>query len=287
MLQKRYAGMVVAATIGIAVIGARLLHPAWDYYPPDDLVNGLDRSWFVAAGVRDLAFFLYVVIALGMMTVFFSILQRRWALDAGLKGLLFGVSLGIIWAFGFLTGWAFLGTTLRAEMLNCLIDVLGLAAAGCFVGLMFGQASPPAPREIPKPWPAVAFVALGFAGVHTLGSRLLAVPFDETSVVLLQPASSLQYGLLVALGAWAGQMFVMLRHTLPFKSTVVRSAFFAFGVFGHSWILFHLFFVIEFSGVFMTTLLTGLMGSTGVFVGIIAYEMMSLNYASKHSPGGK
>ena len=85
-------------------------------------------------------------------------------------------------------------------------------------------------------------------------------------------SQSLQYGLLLAIGAWAGQMFVMPRHALPFKKVVARSAFFAFGVFGHSWLLFHLFYVVEFAGVFVTTLLAGVMESAGVFVGIVAYE---------------
>ncbi len=271
MFEKRYAGTIAAAIIAI-VVWARLFHPTWDYYPPERLVDGLERSWIVAAGVRDLAFFGYVVVALGMMTLFFSIVQRRWALNGALKGLLYGTSLGIIWAFGFLAGWAFLGTTLRAEILNCLIDVIGLAAAGWAVGLMIGTDLPTAAREISKPWLAVVFAASGFVAVHTLGALVFAVPFGETADLLLRPGSSLQYGLLAALGAWAGQMFVMLRHALPFNSVVARSAFFAFGVFGHSWLWFHLFFVIEFAGVFTTTLLTGLMGSAGVFVGIVAYE---------------
>ncbi len=272
MLEKRHIGMMVAAMIGLVVVWARLFHPTWDYYPPNLLVNTLDRSWIVNAGVRDLAFFVYIVVALGMMTLFFSIVQRRWALRAETKGLLFGVSLGIIWVFGFLTGWAFLGTTLHAEALNCLIDIIGLSTVGYLAGLLVGQNLPPAPREMSKPWLAVVLVALGFVAAHTAGSVLLAAPLDETADLLLRPVSPLQYGLLVALGAWAGLMFVMLRHTLPFRSVAARSAFFAFGVFGHSWALFHLFFIIEFAGVFATTLLTGLMGSAGVFVGIVAYE---------------
>jgi len=269
--------MFVSAIIVIVVIWARLFHPTWDYYPPERLLNTLERSWFITAGVRRLAIFVYIVIAVGMMTLFFSIIQRRWALHAGLKGLLFGMSLGVIWAFGFLTGWAFLGTTLHAEILNILIDLTGLMAAGCFVGLLVGQDLPPAPHEISKPWLAVLFIALGFVAVHTLGSILLAVPIGKTADILLRPESLLQYGVLLALGAWAGQMFVMLRHTLPFRSVVLRSAFFAFGVFGHSWIWFHVFFVNDFAGVFATAVLTGLMGSVGVFVGIVAYEWTAGN----------
>lgn len=272
MFEKRYAGMIIAAIIVVVVVLARLFHPTWDYFPPDNLVNSLGRSRIVTAGLRDWAFFAYIVVALGMMALFFSLLQRRWALHAGTKGLLFGMSLGIVWAFGFLTGWAFLGTTLRAETLNILIDLVGLSAGGYLVGLMVGRDLPPAPRETPKPWLAVVLVALGFVTAHNLGTVFLSDRLAETADLLLRPRTLLQYGLLLGLGVWAGQMFVMLRHTLPLSNAMVRSVFFAFGVFGHSWILFHLFFVIEFAGVFATTLLAGLMGSVGVFVGIVAYE---------------
>ena len=272
MLEKRYAGMIGAAIIAAVIIWARLFYPTWDYFPPISLVNSLERSWIVTAGLRDWAFFTYIVFALGLMTLFFSILQRRWALPAGTKGLLFGMSLGIIWAFGFLTGWAFLGTSLRAETLNILIDVVGLSAGGYVVGLVFGRDLPSSAREISRPRLAVVLVASGFVAAHKLGTAFLSNLLAETAELLLRPKTLLQYGLLLGLGVWAGLMFVMLRHTLPSRNVMVRSAFFAFGVFGHSWILFHLFFVIEFSGVFATMLLTGLIGSVGIFVGIIAYE---------------
>ena len=275
MLTKRFMQFLVAAIIAVTVIWARLFLPAWDYYPPDQLVDTLERSWLVAAGLRELAFFVYVVVALAMMTFFFSIVQRRWALGGAMKGLLYGTSLGVIWTLGFLTGWAFLGTTLRAEFLNCLIDLIGLAAAGWAVGLVIGQDLPPAEHEVSKPWLAVVLIASGFLAAHTLGAMSFAIPFGETADLFLRPGSSLQYGILVALGVWAGLMFVMLRHALPFQSVMARSALFAFGLFGHSWMLFNLFFVIEFAGVFLTTLLTGLMGSAGVFVGIVAYEWIA------------
>ncbi len=275
MLEKRNAGMFFAAIIAVTVVYARLFHPTWDYYPPDVLVNTLERSWFVTAGVRDVAFLMYIVVALGMMTLFFALLQRRWALHAGTKGLFLGMSLGIIWAFGFLTGWAFLGTTLRAETLNILIDLTGLSAVGYIIGVLIGQDYALAPRYLPKPWLAIVFVALGFVAAHYLGTALVSGLLVETVDLLLRPRSFLQYGLLLGLGAWAGLMYVMLRHTLPLRNTMLRAAFFALGVFGHSWIWFHLFFVIEFSGVFTTTLLTGLMGSIGVFVGIVVYEWVA------------
>jgi len=67
---KRFVGVAVAAIIAIIVVYARLFHPRWDYFPPDSLVNSLERSWIVTAGVRDVAFFMYIVVALGMMPFF-------------------------------------------------------------------------------------------------------------------------------------------------------------------------------------------------------------------------
>jgi hypothetical protein len=53
------------------------------------------------------------------------------------------------------------------------------------------------------------------------------------------------------------------------------AAFFAFGVFGHSWTWFHLFFVIEFAGVLQVVFLVGLLGALGAFAGALAYEWLA------------
>lgn len=47
MLEKRYAGIFVAAIIAIVIIWAGLFHPTWDYYPPDSMVDSLERSWLL------------------------------------------------------------------------------------------------------------------------------------------------------------------------------------------------------------------------------------------------
>ena len=70
-------------------------------------------------------------------------------------------------------------------------------------------------------------------------------------------------------------MYVVLRAGPPFESSWARVAFFAFGVFGHSWTWFHLIFVIEFAGVLHEVLPIGLIGSVGVFVGALAYEWLA------------
>jgi len=181
--------------------------------------------------------------------------------------LVFGASLGVIWTFGFFTGWAFQGTTLRADFLNSLVDLIALAFAGWLVGVAIGRDVTTSAPRIWQPWLAVLLVAVGFVSVHALGAWLFAGLFTSTADLLLVPTTLTQIVLLAGLGLWAGVMYVMLRPGLPFNTTWARVAFFAFGVFGHCWTLFHIFLVIEFAGVLPTVLLVGLIGAAGVFAG--------------------
>ena len=186
--------------------------------------------------------------------------------------MVFGASLGVVWSFGFLTGWAFLGTTLRAELLNSVVDLTALSVAGWLIGLAVGRDVPRSRRGMWKPWLAVILVAFGFVVVHAFGSWFLADHVASTADLLLIPTTLPQIALLFGLGVWVGGMFVVLHAGLPFDNAWSRAALFAFGVFGLSWTWFHVFFAIEFAGVLHTVLLVGLIGALGVFAGALAYE---------------
>lgn len=272
MWKKRDIVRTVAAILaGLAGLGL-MRFVFVDYIPPESLSRDLDRSWFVTVGMRRLAMVGYGTVALIMMAVFFKLVQERWPGRRGVKGLIFGSSLGVVWSFGFLTGWVFLGTTLRAELLNSVVDLVALGFAGWLIGLAVGSDVTRSTNGMWNPWLALILVAIGFVTVHALGATLLADRIASTADLLLVPTTLPQLALLFGLGIWVGGMFVVLRAALPFENTYARIAFFAFGVFGHSWTWFHVFFVIEFASVLPTLLLVGLIGAVGVFVGALAYE---------------
>jgi hypothetical protein len=268
---------------GAAIIGTlagwgliRLLFPILDYYPPESLTRVLERSWFVTTGLRKLAMASYGLVALVVMTVLFNVVQQRWPGRGDLKGLAFGASWGVVWSFGFLGGWAFLGTTLRAELLNGIVDLVPLAIAGWLIGLALGRDVPPSGRRMPKPWLAVLLVACGFVAVHALGATLLGGLFGPASSLLFVPTNPLQIALLAVLGLWVGGMYVVLCDGPAFETTWARVAFFAFGVFGFCWTWFHMFIVIiDLAGLLHVGLLAGLVGATGVFLGALAYEWLA------------
>jgi hypothetical protein len=143
------------------------------------------------------------------------------------------------------------------------------------MGLAVGRDVPSSEHRMPKPWLAALLVASGFLVIHSLGATLLEGFVGPASRLLLVPTNLLQIAVLAGLGLWAGGMFVVLRAWLPFESTWARVAFFAFGVFGHSWTWFNLFFVIEFVGVLHVVLLVGLLGALGVCAGALAYERLA------------
>ncbi len=278
MWKKRDIVRVTAVVIGM-IVGwglIRLVFPSLDYYPPESLTSELERSWFVTAGVRKLAMVGYVTVALVGIAVLFNVVQQRWPGRGSLKGMAFGASFGVVWAFGFLGGWAFLGTTLRAELLNGVVDLVPWVVAGWLIGLAVGRDVPQSGQRMPMPWLAVLLVAFGFTAVHSLGAHLLDDLVGPASSLLFVPTNALQFALLAGLGLWVGGMYVVFRAGPAFEHTWARAAFFAFGVFGFCWTWFHMFLVIiDLAGLLHVGLLAGALGAVGVFTSALAYEKLA------------
>lgn len=262
------AGVLIATLVFWGLI--RLVFPALDYYPPEQLLARWERSWFVTAGIRKATMATYAACALVFMTVFLAVVQDRWPGRATTKGFIFASFLGVIWAIAFLMGWGFLGMGLQAALLNGVIDWIGLAAAGSAIGAVMGTNTKGTAGAIS--WPAVILVGLVFLLMYWAGAALFAGVFPASTDLLRLPSQPVHFLLLFALGIWSGLMFAVLRQGLPFANRWARAAFFAFGVFGHSWAWFHLFFVIEFAGVLPLVLSTGLIGAVSAFAGVMAYE---------------
>ena len=269
------AGVAIVVTMtGWGLV--RLRFPSLDYFPPEGLLDELERSRVVEAGIRKLVMAIYGTLAVALMAVFFKVVQERWPGGGVAKGLVFGTAIGGVWAFGFLTGWAFLGTTLGEELKNIAVDSIPLVIAGALIGQAVGRDVPGSGHRMPRAWLAVLLVAVGFVVVHALGATLLFDLAGPGSALLLLPKSPLQIALLAGLGVWAGGMYVILRAWLPFETPWARVAFFAFGVFGHCWTWFHLFIpVIEFAGILRLGLLVGLLGALGVFAGALVHERLA------------
>ena len=250
----------------------RLVFPSLDYYPPEGLAQSLPRSWFVVSGTHKAAQLVYALGTLILMAVFFAMGQGRWPGRSGWNGLTFGVLLGLLWALCFLNSATLFGTTAREALLNGALDLAALALGGWLIGLAVGRDCPTPERRSRKPWLAILLIACGFTSAYSIGALLLQGSLGAAAALFARPVTALQYATLLMVGLWAGLMYVTLRPPPPFGPASANAAFFAFGIFGHSWTLFKLYSVIEFSGVLVTVILIGLMGALGVFIGALVYE---------------
>lgn len=199
------AGALIATLAFWGLI--RLIFPALDYYPPEQLVARFERSWFVTAGIRKATMVTYAACAVLFMTVFFSVVQRRWPGRAVMKGFVFATFLSVIWAIAFLMGWGFLGMSLQAALLNGVIEWVGLTAAGLAIGAAMGVNTKGIVGTIS--WPVIFVVGLVLLFVYSIGAALFASAFPSSTDLLRLPSRSIHFLLLYALGVWSGFMFAV------------------------------------------------------------------------------
>lgn len=166
----------------------------------------------------------------------------------------------------------FFETTLEAELINGIVDLIPLALAGWLAALIW--ASDTAGDIVPVPSHLLAIPVVGVVYVVVHSATLLFVddPAGVTGRLMITPHNVSTYLFNAAVGGWAGAIYAVLRSSMPFTSVWARSGFFAAVVFGHSWLWFNMFFNILYADVLLTLLSMSLLDILGVFIGVIIYE---------------
>lgn len=270
----RKLALSIMAILGVLLLWAviRLAFPGLTYTPPDVLAQALSPSVFVQSDSQKIVMFAYVTVALVLLFLFFTAIQNRLTGKRGLNGLFFGAALGVLWSLGFLTAVVFLESPLYVELQNGLVDLIPLALAGWLAGLILepdrARAATPASFSLL----AISVIGIAYAAIHSVTLLLFDDPTGVLARLALTPTTAGSYLMLTAIGAWAGTMYVVFRPGMPFKSVWANSGFFAAGIFGHSWVWFHMFFNILYADVLLITIGMGVVDILGIFVGVVAYE---------------
>jgi|GEM_PF-5416089 len=253
----------------------RVMSPALAYHPPDILEQALPPSVFVRNGIETIVFICYLAIALVLLFLVFTGIQRRLVGRAGVKGLVFGTVLGVLWALGFLSAMEFFESTLTAELINGITDIIPLALAGWLAGLILGTDAPRNAAPAPSHVPAIAVIGAAFVVIHSATLLLIDDPASVPARLMYTPHSAVGFLAVAAFGGWAGVMYVVLRSGMPRSSIWVQSGVFAVVVFGHSWLWFNTFFNILYAGVLLPLVSMCLIDIFAVFVGVVLYETLA------------
>ncbi len=271
----RRMALSAAAVLAVIVVwvGLRLI-PALGYFPPVLFEQAFTPSVFVQLGIKEFVFVAYLCLAVILLFVFFAAIQGRLGGKRGTKGLAYGSMLGVLWSLAFLSSTEFFETTLTAEIINAVVDLIPLALAGWLAGVTLGTDNPAEPEPASSHLLAIPVIGLGFVIFHSV----TVVLFDDPSVaqarMMFTPGSAVGYLWLASFGAWIGAMYVVFRGCLTFKSIWANAGFFAVVVVGHSWLWFNMFFNILYADVLLAMLSMCALDIIGVFVGVAVYEQI-------------
>ncbi|MDJ0712186.1 MAG: hypothetical protein QNJ14_17480 [Woeseiaceae bacterium] len=275
----RKMALSAAAVLAVIVVwvGMRLI-PALGYFPPELFEQTFAPSVFIQLGIKNIVFVAYLCTAVVLFFVFFAVIQRRLGGRRGTKGLLYGSMLGVLWALAFLAATEFFDTSLTAETINAIVDLIPLALAGWLAGLTLGSDSPLDAEPASSHLIAIPIIALGFVAFHSVTVALFDNPSVALARMMFTPGGIIGYLWLAAIGAWIGAMYVAFRGCLDFKSIWANAGFFALVVVGHSWLWFNMFFNILYANVLLPMLSMWVLDILGVFVGVAVYEQIQRHH---------
>ncbi len=269
---RRMASPVAAVVVAIvAWVGIRVI-PALGYFPPELFERAFAPSDFIERGIKDIVFVAYLSMAVVLLFVFFAAFEGRLGGKRGTKGLIYGSMLGVLWSLAFLSSTEFFETSLTAEIINAVVDLLPLAFAGWLAGLTLGTDRPPEPEPASSHWLAIPVIGLGFVVLHSVTVVLFDDPSTALARMMFTPQGLVGYLWLAAFGAWIGAMYVVFRGSLTFRSVWANAGYFAVVVVGHSWFWFNMFFNILYADVLLAMVFMCALDIVGVFVGVAVYE---------------
>ncbi len=271
---RRMALSAAAVLAALAVwLGFRLV-PALGYFPPELFEQTFEPSIFIQIGIKDIVFVVYLCLAVVLLFVFFTVFQGHLGGRRGTKGLVYGSMLGVLWSLAFLSSTEFFETSLTAEIINAVVDLIPLALAGWLAGLTLGTDKPVDTKPTSSHLLAIPVIGLGFVMFHSVTVFLFDDPSAALARMMFTPSGVVGYLWLASFGAWIGAMYVVFHGCLTFRSVWANAGFFAVVVVGHSWFWFNMFFNILYADVLLAMVSMCVLDILGVFVGVAVYEQI-------------
>ncbi len=248
--------------------------PALGYFPPELFEQTFAPSVFVQLGIKEFAFVAYLSIASILLFVFYAAFQGRLSGKRSRNGLIYGSMLGVLWSLAFLSSTEFFETSLLAEVINAVVDLVPLALAGWLAGLTLGSDTPSESEPVSSRLMAIPIIGLGFVAFHSVTILFFDDPSVAMARMMFTPGSVVGFLWLGTFGACIGAMYVIFHSCLTFRSIWANAAFFAVVLVGHSWVWFNMFFNLLYADVLLRMLSMCALDIVGIFVGVAVYEQI-------------
>lgn len=208
---------------------------------PDNGISPFPPSVIVQAGLIPVAFVLYGIIMLGLLSVVFVLIQDGLPGTRLMKGITFSLSFGLLWFVYLLEPLPHGTWEIPSALYYPIVDGLTLASLGLLLGIFIAQDSP----GTEKARLGTGIVALAAIPALFLAGRLLSYNvFHIYSSNTTRPFDTMLWT--IVMGVYIGVMYLVLRPGLNVRTPMVKAAYFGIIVFGTNIFLNDMFMPIPF-----------------------------------------
>lgn len=178
----------------------------------------------------------YFIVTFALLLAVFVLIEERLTGTKLSKGLRYGLGMGLVWYVGLLEASSLAGTTLAAEGIMAIADVIPVIGICILLALWAGTDSP-AKTVRPPAWWSILLIALAYC----LGRLLIYIVFRLESGYASRTAETLFWT--GAMGLSIGAAYKLLAGGLVPNTPREKLLWFGLAFFGLNWWIFNLFVV--------------------------------------------
>jgi hypothetical protein len=256
--------IAVAATIFRVII--QLLMP-----PTNDGGAPWPPSIIVKLGLIPVVFTIYGIFVYGSLAVIFSLIQNELPGKKIIKGLIFGLAFGLMWAIYLFEPSVSAPSTLISLLEYPIADGITLLILGIIVGRFIGVNSD-VPFIFILPSRAFAFIVFPLL---LLPARYLAYTvINLDSAYATKPQGTLIWVAIV--GLWIGIMYLVFRPCIASKSLIAKAVLFGFCIFGIDLLLFNSFIPLVFEYNIIKVLIRTAIDIVPITIAVFVFELINV-----------
>lgn len=199
-----------------------------------------EASIFVKQGILIPAIICWELLAFGVFTMLFCLIEGKLPGKKKTKGIIYGISFGILYFIGMFEACLLTDSSVYSEFFMGLTDCLSIIVMGLLLGIFLGSDSNT--KFVSRNLISIVVIAT----FYTIGRY-----FSYTVLSINSTYSTKSLGTLIwtiAMGVWVGVIYNLLASGIKGGTLLTKALYFGF-IYGLNWIINHVFIytVLEFS----------------------------------------
>lgn len=189
----------------------------------------VNPSYFLSHGLLVPAILVWELLAFGMLAAIFLLIEARLPGKGWQKGIMYGLSFGIMYQVGMFECVLLFHTKLLDEFFTGFSDFLPILILGLLLGIFTTRSDTVQKKR--SHWLSILIVAFFF-----LAGRYFSYAFLHiSSAYRSEPVGTLMWTL--CMGLWVGAIYWMLQSGSKGKSIVLRALYFILIIYGPNWLI--------------------------------------------------